>query len=421
MLGIKLQKLQTSQKQLLKSQQQWRFAQRHQEEAKKNQQQNNHPKKTEPTKFHYLKELKPNTKASYIIKVKAIRVWKSYYMEAPSKANEINAQIWGEPVLNYNINMILMDEEGTKIHACANYYTIFKLSSEKPLKEGAKLIISNFNCVPNQASIKLTENDAKIYFKKDTCVTVTDDFENESDGLEFVSFDSIINSRISKDKAFDVVGQIVSNKKLKKVTVDQKQTSLIEYELQTTRLQQNISKGTREEPQLNLRTTFNAKKKRIFTNNDKMTNRRDLPKDQGQNTKDIIIIEDSEDEKISDDDKPILKNIEAKSNNALKVGATKKRNGTNVDESSESGYFGRKLIENWESSPKNQSFLYKKFLDALVIENTCYRNPKTLNCRNHDLDNRVIEITLSKSCYRNHVLDNHVLENQVLDKLKGSR
>ena len=56
--------------------------------------------------------------------------------------------------------------------------------------------------MPNQASIKLAEHDAKIYFKKDTSVTVTDDFENESDGLEFVSFESIINNRISKDKAF---------------------------------------------------------------------------------------------------------------------------------------------------------------------------------------------------------------------------
>jgi hypothetical protein len=68
-------------------------------------------KKHQPTKIHNLKELKTNTKTNYRIKVQAIRVWKSYYMEAPSKANEINAQIWGEPVLNYNINMILMDEE----------------------------------------------------------------------------------------------------------------------------------------------------------------------------------------------------------------------------------------------------------------------------------------------------------------------
>ena len=52
-----------------------------------------------------------NAKTSYTIKVKALRVWNTYYMEAPSKANETNEKIWGEPVLNYNINMILMDEE----------------------------------------------------------------------------------------------------------------------------------------------------------------------------------------------------------------------------------------------------------------------------------------------------------------------
>ncbi|PWA64433.1 replication protein A 70 kDa DNA-binding subunit C [Artemisia annua] len=268
-------------------------------------------------------------------------------MEAPSKANEINAQIWGELVLNYNINMILMDEEGTKIHACANYYTIFKRTSEKPLKEGAKLIISDFNCVPNQASIRLTEHGAKIYFRKDTCVTVTDDFETESDGFEFASFESIISNRISKDTAFDVVGQIVSNKKLKEVTVDQKPTSLIEYELQNTSgqkircilweddadaLQDYIDKNiARTDPILNLTTTFNAKtQEKVFTNTHKMTNKINLPKDQGQNTKDIIIIEDSEDEKIYDDESPLLKNIKSAPNNTLKVGATKKRNGSNV-------------------------------------------------------------------------------------------
>ena len=56
--------------------------------------------------------------------------------------------------------------------------------------------------MPNRASIKLTEHDAKIYFKKETCVTVTHDFESQSDGFEFVSFESVNKNRISKDKAF---------------------------------------------------------------------------------------------------------------------------------------------------------------------------------------------------------------------------
>ncbi|GJS13396.1 replication protein A 70 kDa DNA-binding subunit D [Tanacetum coccineum] len=140
----------------------------------------------------------------------------------------------GAPMPCYNINMILMDEEGTKIHACANYYTIFKASSEQPLKEGAQLIISGFNCVQNTASLKLTEHEAKIYFTKNTSVTQSDDFKSLNDGFEFVSFESIINNRINKAKAFDVVGQIVSNQKLKQVTVDERPTSLIEYELQNT-------------------------------------------------------------------------------------------------------------------------------------------------------------------------------------------
>ena len=32
-------------------------------------------------------------------------------MEAPSKANEIDTKIQGEPILEYNINMTLMDED----------------------------------------------------------------------------------------------------------------------------------------------------------------------------------------------------------------------------------------------------------------------------------------------------------------------
>ncbi|GKB68539.1 replication protein A 70 kDa DNA-binding subunit D [Tanacetum coccineum] len=155
-------------------------------------------------------------------------------MDAPSKASEINETIWGTPVPCYNINMILMDEEGTKIHACANYYTIFKASSEQPLKEGAQLIISGFNCVKNTASLKLTGHEAKLYFTKKTSVTLSDDFKSLNDGFEFLSFESIINNQINKAKAFDVVGQIVSNQKVKQVTVDERTTSLIEYELQNT-------------------------------------------------------------------------------------------------------------------------------------------------------------------------------------------
>ena len=93
------------------------------------------------------------------------------------------------------------------------------------------------------------------------------------------------------------------------------------------RLLENISKGTCKQPQLNLTATFNAKtQEKVFTKTDKvcytknnilfvkvnsnhiityfillsiqMTNTRDMPKAKDHNKKDIIIIEDSEDEKV---------------------------------------------------------------------------------------------------------------------------
>ncbi|PWA47034.1 replication protein A 70 kDa DNA-binding subunit C [Artemisia annua] len=294
---------------------------------------NKPPKKPNPTKIHYLKELTPNAKTTYTIKVKALRVWNTYYMEAPSKANEINAQIWGEPVLNYNINMILMDEEGTKIHACANNYTIYKTASQKPLKEGAQLIISDFKCVPNRASIKPTENDAKIYFKKETCVTVTHDFNSESDVFEFVSFESINNNQISKDKAFDVVDQIISNKKLKKVSVDQKPTSLIEYELQNTS-GQKIECVLWEDDADALQYYID---KNIATANPIMTSTREMPEIHAYHPKDIITIEDSEDEKNSEDDdvtssKNFVLDDESDEHSATKVCPTKRRHGPNSED-----------------------------------------------------------------------------------------
>ncbi|GKC57260.1 replication protein A 70 kDa DNA-binding subunit D, partial [Tanacetum coccineum] len=251
--------------------------------SKKNPRKNAQTIQYQETQINYLKDLQPKQKNSYTIKVKALRVWKTYYMDAPSKANEINEAIWGAPVPCYNINMILMDEEA---------------SSEQPLKEGAQLIISGFNCVQNTASLKLTEHEAKIYFTKNTSVTQSDDFKSLNDGFEFVSFESIINNRINKAKAFDVVGQIVSNQKLKQVTVDERPTSLIEYELQNTRLQSSISNDTYKKPQIKLKTTLEDKRnENVTTEHTKLQNKRDIQKMNRYNKNTIIILDDSEDEK----------------------------------------------------------------------------------------------------------------------------
>jgi hypothetical protein len=54
---------------------------------------------------------------------------------------------------------------------------------------------------------------------------------------------------------------------------------------------------------------------------------------------------------------------------------------------------------------KNQNFLYKKFSRGTCYrEQTSCREPNTLNCRNHILENRVLD-------NMNQVLENHVLEN----------
>ncbi|PWA89921.1 14-3-3 protein 7 [Artemisia annua] len=136
----------------------------------------------------------------------------------------------------------------------------------------------------------------------------------------------------------DVVGQIISNKKLKKVSVDQKPTSLIEYELKNTRLQNNISNGTCKEAYINLTTTFNAQKiEDVLTKSNKMTSTREMPEIHAYHAKDIITIEDSEDEKNSeDDDVPSSKNFvlddESEKHSALKVCPTKKRHGSNCED-----------------------------------------------------------------------------------------
>ncbi|PWA43147.1 replication protein A 70 kDa DNA-binding subunit D [Artemisia annua] len=138
-----------------------------------------------------------------VIKVKIIHLWKT-----PTKI--MNGSSKGE-----NINMLLMDEKGHKIHACANHYVLDLI--RPMLKKNNCIIMSNFNLYTKLEGVRLTNHL---------------DFVCVHDGFEFIEYRDIINNNTDNNVAFDIIGLISSKPKLKAIDIRKKTTIISEFKLQ---------------------------------------------------------------------------------------------------------------------------------------------------------------------------------------------
>ncbi|PWA94260.1 replication protein A 70 kDa DNA-binding subunit D [Artemisia annua] len=165
----------------------------------------------------YLDEITSNEECS-TIKVKIIHIWKSTTTLMDSSSND------------ENINMLLMDEKGNKIHACTNHY-VLKLCRPM-LKKDNCILLSNFNLYTGLEGMQLTNHDGKIYFKKNTSISVVQDFNFVRDGFEFIEYHDIITDEKYSKLAFDIIGLISSKPKLKAIYYRKKTVIVSEFKLQ---------------------------------------------------------------------------------------------------------------------------------------------------------------------------------------------
>ncbi|GJS55795.1 replication protein A 70 kDa DNA-binding subunit C-like protein [Tanacetum coccineum] len=162
-----------------------------------------------------LQEITPD-KGKINIKVKVLSLWNQYY------SNNHSSKLSG-------IDMILMDEQGTKIHATINSSIVCDFDTL--LKENDYQIISNFNVKRNVDSTKLTKHEFKIQFYKKTNVRSCSEFSCNDDGMNFISFKDFVEGKIDQSYSFDVIGRLIQNKDITVLNPNNAPKHILEFQL----------------------------------------------------------------------------------------------------------------------------------------------------------------------------------------------
>ncbi|CAI9293111.1 unnamed protein product [Lactuca saligna] len=131
-------------------------------------------------------------KDDFTIKVRIIHLW--------TQKSKFNAKE------TYSIEMILMDEEGRKIHASCvkKWFPKFK----RYLKEDSSIYVKKPNVAPNTLNFKFADPERKLNFYHDTTVKECENFSGSAHGFDFVDFNTIISNNILESKSFDITGHI---------------------------------------------------------------------------------------------------------------------------------------------------------------------------------------------------------------------
>ncbi|KAJ0699915.1 putative nucleic acid-binding, replication factor A [Helianthus annuus] len=142
----------------------------------------------------------------FSVKVRVIRVW-----EHPERRN---------PSQLYSFDMILMDEEGTKMEAtCLNRV----LPQFRPsLVEKKCLIIRNPTTGFNNSTYRYVDNQNRLCFQGTTEVIPCEDIGGSPYGFDFLSFADILNSNGISNSTVDVIGYLIRS--FPKETVTNKST-----------------------------------------------------------------------------------------------------------------------------------------------------------------------------------------------------
>ncbi|KAL2907168.1 Replication protein A 70 kDa DNA-binding subunit, partial [Bienertia sinuspersici] len=131
------------------------------------------------SKINFISEITPK-RETWKIKVRIIRLWKTPGFEKPSE--------------EYSIEMVLMDEKGSKISATVKKSHVDKFSPL--LLENEYRIITNFGVGQNTGSYKTTEHPYKIIFFFSTAVQSCEDLRIPRYGFSFVSYDDIMSNKL---------------------------------------------------------------------------------------------------------------------------------------------------------------------------------------------------------------------------------
>ncbi|KAJ0431310.1 putative nucleic acid-binding, replication factor A [Helianthus annuus] len=132
------------------------------------------------------------TKTDVTIKVRILKLWKLLSFKVK---NAIHA-----------VELILMDEEGTKIQASVGGNYLVKYG--RFLVEKSCVMVTKFDVGDNVSPYRPTNHKHKLFFNFSTDIRSIDDFGGSIDGFSFTSFDVLRNRRIPQDSPVDIIGYV---------------------------------------------------------------------------------------------------------------------------------------------------------------------------------------------------------------------
>ncbi|KAM0040480.1 putative nucleic acid-binding, SEFIR domain-containing protein [Helianthus debilis subsp. tardiflorus] len=130
---------------------------------------------------------------NFNIKVKIISLWRK-----KMKGNERET---------YRIDMILMDEMGTKIQASCLHRLFSKF--ERDLNVDECLIIKRSSLAANTASFKIVPNNQKLSFYYQTFVEKCSKWDEPQFVFDFVDFKDVVSQRYKECTTIDFIGYVV--------------------------------------------------------------------------------------------------------------------------------------------------------------------------------------------------------------------
>ncbi|GJV38497.1 replication protein A 70 kDa DNA-binding subunit B, partial [Tanacetum coccineum] len=130
-------------------------------------------------------------KDNFSINAKVVRLWRQYYYGGDTLAS---------------MDMILMDQEGSRISATISNKMAFQFDSL--LKEGGSVNLSNFYIVKNNAPYKVANHPFKINFHKKTKVKAIQSVLASKYGFSFLPFTEFIEDNVKEEQVVDVIGHV---------------------------------------------------------------------------------------------------------------------------------------------------------------------------------------------------------------------
>ncbi|KAI3705579.1 hypothetical protein L1987_75818 [Smallanthus sonchifolius] len=129
----------------------------------------------------------------FTIKVRVIRMWRNVNKKNPKDS--------------YSIEMIVVDEQGTRMHATcqSKWFSVF----EKFFEQGACLKIQCPTLGSNFANFKFIDNPHKLCIFNKTKIVKCDDLFGSFYGFRFTHFTSIKDKSAPENETIDVIGSVV--------------------------------------------------------------------------------------------------------------------------------------------------------------------------------------------------------------------